>query len=103
MEAPRIPSVFRGVQKKPRGFNFTPRYYDADKEDLQRRIKFIEKAYAAEQQESEISKARLQMSMERKWRGNRAPISDNTRGRRLMLILGGLVSTFWLIYKYLLA
>jgi hypothetical protein len=103
MEAPKIPSVFRGVKQKPNGFNFTPRYYDPAKEELEVRIKEIEREVALENQEGEIAKARLKRSMEQKWRNNRMPISDNGRTKRLTYVLGGLIGAIYILYKYLLA
>lgn len=49
MEAPKIPSFFR--ERKPIRFDFEPRYYNAKKEQMEKREKLLENSNKAITQE----------------------------------------------------
>ena len=42
MKAPHMKSMFRNVQREPRKFKHTPRFYDEKKEDLKKRMRRVE-------------------------------------------------------------
>lgn len=87
---------------KPKGFNFTPRYYDPDKEDLEKRIRIIEKEVAAEKSQTEISKARIKQGFRKtvQSRSNHSLI-DKNRGIRLFVVLIVLIAIVRMLYRFL--
>ena len=75
MEAPKIPSFIKTKYEFKR-FNFEPRYYNADKEQLEFRKKGIEKELKGKNHtfdDNSIERStRMKMSMESAWRNRRS-------------------------------
>ncbi len=96
-----MPSVFRNVRTRPKGFNYTPRYYDADKEDLEKRIRIIEKEVALESRESEKARIKMEHGIRHNWNRKTNSIKDRGRTLRLAVVLGMLLLIAKVIYNYL--
>jgi hypothetical protein len=98
---PSLPSLFRNVRTQPKGFNYTPRYYDERKEDLEKRIRIIEKETELEDRDAEIAKARMKHKMRTKINDRSVHYSDKTRTIRLIIILGVILAIGYVLYSYL--
>ncbi len=66
MEAPRIPSIFKGIRSNTRGSRLKPRYYDPEQEDLKKRIAFAQAEYAEYDSEEVSRDIRIQSMIDRK-------------------------------------
>lgn len=76
MEAPKIPSFLKSKYQFKR-FNFTPRYYDPEKERLEHRKKRIEEEVKGKdgfyKEENAIERrARMKLSFEDTWHNRRS-------------------------------
>ena len=97
MQAPKIPKVFfRNLKSEPRRFGFQPRYYNAKKENWEKRKKEIE---------AEVQSEKEGRSRSPKWSesGNRdfykkGVLSSNMR---LLIILALLCFVVWSMIKKL--
>jgi hypothetical protein len=98
---PNLPSVFRNVRTRPRGFNYTPRYYDERKEELEKRIRIIEKEVDLEHREAEIAKARMSHKFRERVENRNVLNSDKTRLVRLVVIIGILLLIGRILYSYI--
>lgn len=100
MEAPKIPSFLKTKYQFKR-FNFTPRYYDADKERLEMRKKRIEEEIKGTKdggmKDNAIERrARMKMSFEETWhnRRGRETRKSNLRIAIIVVILLGIAYYF---------
>jgi hypothetical protein len=98
---PNLPSVFRNIRTRPRGFNYIPRYYDERKEELDKRIRVIEKEVELESQEAEIAKARIKHKLRGRIDQRSAHYSDNKRTLRLVIIIGILLLLGKVLLSYM--
>lgn len=101
MRAPNLPSVFRNIRTRPRGFNYIPRYYDERKEELDKRIRVIEKEVELESQGAEIAKARIKHKLRGRIDERSSHYSDGKRTLRLAIIIGVLLLIGRVLYSYL--
>jgi hypothetical protein len=46
-------NVFKGVRMKPRGFDYQPKFYDPEKEDLENRVQFVKEEMARAEERGE--------------------------------------------------
>ena len=99
MEPPKIPSMFKGVRNRPRGFNFTPRHYDPQKEEFDGRVKQAQKELDDTEKESVESRLRMEQAIEDNWGSRHRPIHDNGRTRRLAIVFIGLIICLYAFYK----
>lgn len=103
MEAPKIPSFIKTKYQFKR-FNFQPRYYDADKENLELRKKRIEKELSgnSDSLDSDLieRKERMKMSFEESWSMRRS--SDHRKSNfRILIIVAILVLILYVIKQNL--
>ncbi len=99
MEPPKIPTVFKGVKNRPRGFNFTPRHYNREKEDFEKRVRQAKKESELEEQKSLESRLRMEDAIQDSWGSRHTPIHDNGRTRRLSIIFIGLIICLYAFYR----
>lgn len=89
-----------GKKIKHRQFDYIPRYYDPDKEELQRRLK----RYNMIANDVDVSKERIRGGLRRKYRvSNEYSQSIRNRSNKILLftIAGLLLITFYFINEYL--
>ena len=101
MRPPDLPSVFRNVRTRPKGFNYIPRYYDEQKEELEKRIRIIEKEVELEDRDAAVAKARISHNLRGKMTDRSVHYSDKTRTLRLLIILGVILAIGYTLYSYL--
>lgn len=77
MSTPKLPSFIKLNRHKR--FEFTPRYYDADKE----RIEAVKRRY---QQSGEVSSDDMRVHIRERWQQTRRKNSDGKSSIRLILI-----------------
>lgn len=99
VQTPKLPSMFRGVRIRPKGFNYTPRYYDPEKEALEKRIRLIEKEVEADQKEGEITKLRMRHNIQQSWGGRPKAHRDAGRSKRLLIILCLIILMLYMVYS----
>ena len=84
-------------QKKPRGFGFKPRYYDAEKEALDARIAQIEKQVALEKEGKTADASDLRSKIKSQWGHGQSRKKANKKSNlRVALIAGVLLLLFYL-------
>ena len=84
-------------QKKPRGFGFKPRYYDAEKEALDARIAQIEKQVALEKEGKTADASDLRSRIKSQWGHGKSRKKANKKSNlRVALIAGVLLLLFYL-------
>jgi len=95
LEAPRIPSFFKSQNPKP--FGFRPRFYDADKEERERRNRLIKAELRAS---VENPKAHFESKMRERWHRSNSRVQHRSRSNfRLILIITALILVTYLILK----
>jgi len=103
MRAPRLPSILRHNYRFKR-FEFAPRYYDEEKENLERRKRSIRSEVEREMKEEEDSTierhARMRIKMEDTWRNRRA-IETRKSNIRVAIIVAILVAVILVIKQNL--
>ena len=96
MKAPKLPSILRHNYKFKR-FEFKPRYYDEEKERLERRKRSIKSEVEREQKQKDDPSierhARMRISMEDTWRNRRSRETrkSNIRVAIIVAILVGII------------
>ncbi len=96
MKAPKLPSILRHNYKFKR-FEFKPRYYDEEKEKLERRKRSIKSEADREQRHKDDPSlerhARMRISMEDTWRNRRSRETrkSNIRVAIIVAILVGII------------
>ena len=91
----KLPSIFK--TQKHRSFNFRPRYYDADKEAFEERIRRIESELSTENSDIEATKLRIRQKFESR-RSNSGSASDKASNIRILVILGILGAlSYWIL------
>lgn len=99
MKAPKLPSILRHNYRFKR-FDFKPRYYDEEKERLERRKRSIESEVEREQRQKDDQslerQARMRINMEDTWRNRR---SNETRKSniRIVIIIAILVAVLYAV------
>ena len=96
MKAPKFPSILRHNYRFKR-FEFKPRYYDEEKERLERRKRSIQSEVDREQRQKDDPSlerhARMRISMEDTWRNRRSRETrkSNIRVAIIVAILVGII------------
>lgn len=91
----KLPSIFK--TQKHRSFNFRPRYYDADKEAFEERIRRIESELSTENSDIEATKLRIRQKFESR-RSNSGSASHKASNIRILVILGILGAlAYWIL------
>jgi len=96
MRAPKLPSILRHNYKFKR-FEFKPRYYNEEKERLERRKRSIQSEVEREQKHKDDPSlerhARMRISMEDTWRNRRSRETrkSNIRVAIIVAILVGII------------
>lgn len=98
MEAPKIPGLFK--TKGPKSFHFKPRYYDEQKERIEKRRQQIKRELVAEGKLSDAEKDTFNR-LERKHRSHHSYRKSARRSNiRFAIILMGLIlCMMWLWNK----
>lgn len=101
MEAPKIPSFIKSMYQFKR-FSFQPRYYNAEKENLEIRKTRIEKEVNNDAlSDDRIERhARMKFKMEDSWK-NRRSIEYRKSNIRIMIIIAILVLILYVIKQKL--
>ncbi len=89
-------------KREPKRYDYYPRYYDADKEDLEKRIKNA-KAEMGIQSDEDGEDVRREITFRKQAAANWGDSSYSRQARianlRLILILGGIGVLFFFIYS----
>jgi len=94
LEAPKIPSFFKS--KGPKQFNYRPWFYNADKEDREKRNRMI---LAGMKENSDSNTDESRWKLHAKWRESHSGLRQRTKSNfRLLLI----ITLLFLISFYLL-
>lgn len=97
MKPPKLPSIFR--TKKPKQFNFEPRYYDERKEKMKERYDRISREMDhtnSDQTRSENFKSKLRENWGNSYSRNRAGSQMNKRVIIYIIVLFALTYYFFL-------
>lgn len=92
MKAPRLPSMIR-QQYRFKSFDFKPRYYDEEKEKLDRRKRLIKSEVKREESDDQTVErhARMRINIEDNW-ANRRSRETRKSNIRIAIILAIIVS-----------
>jgi len=85
MEAPNLPTFFKGASRRPRGLRYKPRYYDADKEAYENKKAKILGKMQGREQEAAINA----LNMERRISNSRfrRKVKKNNSSQMIRLII----------------
>lgn len=100
MEAPRLPSMFKGAQRQPRGMRYRPVYYNPEQEELREKLKRLRATKEGDELESAMLEARMRHKLENNKRRVHQQSGAKGRGARLTVILSMLVSLVYYVFKY---
>ena len=101
MEAPRLPSIFKGIRSTTRGSKLKPRYYDPEQEDLENRIAMAQAEYAEYDAEEVRRDIRIQSLIDRKRKKKSLQRGSGTAQLiRLSIILILVLAFFYYIAFY---
>jgi hypothetical protein len=91
----KLPSIFK--TQKHRSFNFRPRYYDADKEAFEERIRRIESELDTDKSDVEATKLRIRQKFQNRRSGSGTG-SNKASNIRVLVILGILGAlAYWIL------
>ncbi len=96
LDAPRLPSLFK--QRGPKQFNYRPWFYDADKEERERRNRLIRSEKKGVGSDSE-HRMDFRSSLHDKWRESHSGARQRSRSNLRLIVIIGLL---FLIAYYLL-
>ena len=85
MHAPKLPSFFKTLRH--RQFDFKTRYYDAQKEDLENRVK-------------NASNSKTHLRFTNHWQHNKRSKETNNSNKRVVLIVIVLLMISFIILKF---
>jgi hypothetical protein len=84
-------------RKNTGAFNFRPRYYDADKEAFEERIRRIESELGADKSDIEATKLRIRQKFQNR-RSDSGSASNKASNIRVLVILGILGAlAYWIL------
>ena len=93
LEAPRLPSIFK--VRKPKSFNYRPHYFDAEREERERRNRIIR---AQVDRESEAGGEAFSSKLRERWEmSNYASKRANSSNLRLIIIIAGLMAAAYFL------
>ncbi len=92
----QLPSFFRIGE--PKRFNYQPRYYDEQKEDLQQRIRQIEQEMGVDHGEAYVPRIR-KGQMGDLFRRRRKKLQKQSNIRLFVIILILLFISWWLFFR----
>lgn len=93
----KMPSMLK--QNRPRQFEFKPRYYDAQKEELQERVARIEREYKQEQNGTYSAGAHLKGSLRNQW-SMESRRASNKRSNFTIAVIVAILSALAYFYLY---
>ncbi|MCB9169245.1 MAG: hypothetical protein H6594_02715 [Flavobacteriales bacterium] len=97
---PRLITMFSLFRTRgPRGFDYTPRYYDAEKERRAERDARIKAELDDTPREATYDRERFAARMRHSWQRER---SGGSYVARLALVLGGVLAFLWAMYRFYL-
>lgn len=85
--------------RKPKGFEYKPRYYDAAKEDLARRERIAQAEVRQEKRERD-NEENVPLTFGESWRRKSRRTEYNKSNKRVMLILAALVGLIFLYFRF---
>ena len=94
----RVPTFIK--LPRTRQFNFKPRYYDADKEELDQRIAVI-KAEAEQDKNGNFDADLARFKMAQKWKLNRSRQGHFNKSNLRIALIAGILVLFFYYYLYL--
>ena len=94
----RIPSMLK--QSRPKQFEFKPRYYDAQKEELDERVARIEREYKLEQKNATSAGAHLKGSLRNQWSMESRRV-ENKRSNFTIAAIVAILSALAYYYLYI--
>jgi len=74
--------------RKPKGFNFPARYYDADKEDLDRRVRLAQADLDRESAQNEVNLEATRARMRNEWKSMSKKSNSNSVALKRVVIAG---------------
>lgn len=101
MQAPKLPSMFRNVQKEPRRFKLKTRHYNARDYELEQRKKNIEAQMRVNRAADEPPVKRISIVERRKERGTYRS-ANRASTFRMLALLGVLGLLCWRVYKWIM-
>lgn len=100
MKPPRIPSVFKLTEhNRYKRFEYNPRTFDEQKENIEKRRIQIEKEVAREKRLSEDGELHLRERMNETWSRRETRRQNKRSNIRLLVILAVLVLIIYAIYS----
>jgi len=85
--------------RQPKQYDYYPRYYDEDKEDLEKRVKLAKAQVERERSESEIEREiKFKKNVSQSWKDTSMRQQVFKTNLRLILILAGVCVLFYYIY-----
>ena len=94
---PGLLSLFRGA--RPRQFEFRSRYYNADQEELNSRVRSITREVEEERHAAATGTTLTRAKLEQEWKRNRLQRSNSDYSKRMVIIsvvLAGVVTALYL-------
>lgn len=101
MQAPKLPSMFRNVQKEPRRFKLKTRHYNPRDYELEQRKKSIEAEMGVHGAADEPPVKRISIVERRKERGTYRS-ANRASTLRMLALLGALGLVCWRLYNWLM-
>ena len=101
MQAPKLPSMFRNVQKDPRRFQLKTRHYNARDYELEQRKQSIEAEMGLHGATDKSPVRRISIVERRKERGTFRS-ENRVSTMRMLAILGVLGLACWKLYNWLM-
>lgn len=97
MDISRIPSIFKNVKREPKRFNYAPRHFDPQAEELEKRKAKIRDEMGME----ESGKPGNSIHFQESWRRSRRRSGAASSNIRLLLILAILLFLVFSVVKWL--
>ncbi|CAG0991708.1 hypothetical protein FLAV_02342 [Flavobacteriales bacterium] len=102
MIVPKIPSFFK--TRKPKAFEYIPRYYNENKEKMDERYKRISSELNVSWEEKEFSDkydihraTALRHTIKKTWRNEGKKVKGNTTFRLVIIMAGLCLLAYWLL------
>ncbi|MEM9022703.1 MAG: hypothetical protein AAGB22_03115 [Bacteroidota bacterium] len=86
---------------QPKGFDYQPRYYDRDKEELQKRVSRIEREMQAEQATEATQPEHLRQEISGQWRRSHRKSQHRQSNVMVLIITAALLVGVYLVYQRL--